>query len=31
MLESGKLEIGLNYWASENATRMWKHWNAASV
>ena len=28
MLESGKLEIGLNYWASENATRMWKHWNA---
>ena len=31
MLESGKLEIGLNYWASENASRMWKHWNAASV
>lgn len=24
MLEPGKLTIGLNYWASDNATRMWK-------
>ena len=31
MLNSGKLEIGLNYWASENATRMWKYWNPESV
>ena len=31
MFETGKLTLGLNYWASENATRMWKYWNAESV
>lgn len=31
MIESGKLKIGLNYWASENATRMWRHWNAKAI
>ena len=31
MLQAGKLAIGLNYWASDNATRMWKHWNAETV
>ncbi len=31
MLKAGKLTIGLNYWASDQATRMWKHWNAETV
>ena len=31
MLKSGTLAIGLNYWASESATRMWRHWNAECV
>jgi len=31
MLEAGKLIIGLNYWASDNATRMWKHWHPESI
>ena len=31
MLNPGKLLIGLNYWASDNATRMWKHWHPETV
>ncbi len=31
MLKTGKLIIGLNYWASDQATRMWKHWSAETV
>ena len=31
MLKTGKLEIGLNYWASDNATRMWKHWHPDTI
>ena len=31
MLKSGNLQIGLNYWASDNATRMWKHWHPETI
>ena len=31
MLQEGKLAIGLNYWASDEATRMWRRWNAETV
>ena len=31
MLKEGKLTIGLNYWASDQATRMWRQWNAETV
>ncbi|MBE6380970.1 MAG: hypothetical protein E7047_08580 [Lentisphaerae bacterium] len=31
MFESGKFEIGLNYWASKNATRMWREFDADSI
>ena len=31
MLETGKLFVGLNYWASESATRMWRNWNPACI
>ena len=27
MFESGKLHVGLNYWASESATRMWRNYD----
>ena len=27
MLESGKLTVGLNYWSSDSATRMWRNWD----
>lgn len=31
MFESGNFEFGVNYFASETATRMWREWNLASV
>ena len=31
MLESGKLVVGLNYWASDSATRMWRNWDRDTV
>lgn len=31
MLESGKLVVGLNYWASDSATRMWRDWDRDTV
>ena len=31
MLKEGKLTIGLNYWSSDQATRMWRHWNEETV
>ena len=27
MFESGKLHVGLNYWSSESATRMWRNYD----
>ena len=30
-LESGKLELGANYWASHNATKMWREWKPEEI
>ena len=30
-LESGRLELGANYWASANATKMWREWKPAEI
>ena len=31
MLEQGTMTLGVNYWASHAATRMWSQWDAAVV
>ena len=31
MLEKGTMTLGVNYWASHAATRMWTQWDAAVV
>ena len=30
-LESGKLELGANYWSSYNATKMWREWHPEEI
>ena len=30
-LESGRLELGANYWASANATKMWREWKPEEI
>jgi len=30
-LESGRLELGANYWASRNATKMWRDWQPEEI
>lgn len=31
LFEDGRLELGMNYWASETATRMWRDWRPESI
>ena len=31
LFEDGRFELGVNYWASETATRMWRDWRPESI
>ena len=31
LFEDGRFEFGVNYWASETATRMWRDWRPESI
>ena len=31
MFESGKFVLGLNYWANDNATNMWRDFDVKSI